>query len=58
MKTNKSYLIIAALLTILFSLTPTHSLAQENIVDRLNKALNLKLPDKYDAEARMSCVNF
>ena len=52
MKTNKSYLLIAAVLTFLFTLPPTRILAQENIVDRLNKALNLKLPDKYDAEAR------
>ena len=52
MKNNKSYLLIAAVLAFLFTLTPTQMLAQENLVDRLNKALNLKLPDNYDAEAR------
>ena len=58
MKTNKSYLLIAAVLTFLFAFPPTHMLAQENIVDRLNKALNLKLPDKYDAEARKFIEKF
>lgn len=52
MKTNKSYLLIAAVLTFLFALQPTHTMAQENIVDRLNKALNLKLPAEYDAKVR------
>lgn len=52
MNKNKSYLLIAAVLTFLFTLSPTQMLAQENLVDRLNKALNLKLPDNYDAEAR------
>ncbi len=52
MKKNKSYLLITAVLTFLFTLPSTHMLAQENLVDRLNKALNLKLPDNYDAEAR------
>ena len=52
MKTNKSFLLIAALLTFLFSLQPTHLLAQGNIVDRLSKALNLKLPDEYDAKVK------
>ena len=52
MKTNKFYLLIAAVLTFLFTLQPTHLLAQENIVDRLNKALNLKLPDEYDAKVK------
>ena len=58
MKKNKSFLLIAAVLTFLFTLQPTHLLAQENIVDRLNKALNLKLPDKYDAEARKFIEKF
>ena len=58
MKKNRSYLLIAAVLTFLFTLQPTHLLAQENIVDRLNKALNLKLPDKYDAEARKFIEKF
>ena len=49
MKTNKSYLLIAVL-TILFSLTPTHSLAQENIVDRLDKTLGVKLPSDYETK--------
>ena len=52
MKNNKSYLLIAAVLAFLFALPPKQMLAQENLVDRLNKALNLKLPDNYDAEAR------
>ncbi|MBO4820370.1 MAG: hypothetical protein J5548_02775 [Prevotella sp.] len=52
MKNNKSYLLIAAVLAFIFALTPTQMLAQENLVDRLNKALNLKLPDNYYAEAR------
>ena len=52
MKTNKSYLLIAAVLTFLFTLTPTHSLAQENIVDRLNKILGIKLPTDYEAKTK------
>ena len=52
MKKNKSYLLIAAVLAFLFTVPSTQMLAQENIVDRLNKALSLKLPDNYDAEAR------
>lgn len=45
-------MLIAAVLAFLFALPPKQMLAQENLVDRLNKVLNLKLPDNYDAEAR------
>ena len=48
MKTNKSYLLIAAVLTFLFTLPPTHTLAQETILDRLNKKLDIKLPIHYE----------
>ena len=58
MKKNKSFLLIAAVLTFLFTVPSTQMLAQENLVDRLNKALNLKLPDKYDAEARKFIEKF
>ena len=47
MKKNKSFLLIAAVLTFLFTLTPTHMLAQENIVDRLDKELGITLPKEY-----------
>lgn len=52
MKTNKSYLLISAVLTLLFFLPPTQTLAQENIIDRLDKSLGVKLPAEYDAKVR------
>ena len=52
MKTNKFYLLISAVLTFLFTLTPTKILAQENIIDRLDKSLGVKLPAEYDAKVR------
>ena len=52
MKKNKSYLLIAAVLAFLFPLTPTKILAQENIIDRLDKSLGVKLPAEYDAKVR------
>ena len=52
MKTNKFYLLIAAVLTFLFSLPPTQTLAQESIIDRLDKSLGVKLPAEYEAKVR------
>lgn len=52
MKTNKFYLLIAAVLTLLFAFPPTYMLAQENIVDRLDKSLGVKLPAEYEAKVR------
>ena len=52
MKTNKSYLLIAAVLTLLFILPPTHTLAQETIVDRLDKKLDVKLPNDYETKVK------
>ena len=52
MKTNKSYLLIAAVLTLLFILPPTHTLAQETIVDRLGKKLDVKLPNDYETKVK------
>ena len=52
MKTNKSYLLITAVLTFLFTLPSTHMLAQENIIDRLDKSLGVKLPAEYEAKVR------
>ena len=52
MKTNKSYLLIAAVLTILFTFPPTHTLAQETIIGRLDKSLGVKLPAAYEAKVR------
>ena len=52
MKKNKSYLLLAAVLTFLFTLPPTHILAQENIIDRLDKSLGVKLPAEYEAKVR------
>ena len=52
MKKNKSYLLIAAVLAFLFTLTPTKILAQENIIDRLDKSLGVKLPAEYEAKVR------
>ncbi len=52
MKKNKSYLLIAAVLAFLFTLTPTKILAQENIIDRLDKSLGVKLPTEYEAKVR------
>ena len=52
MKTNIFYLLIAAVLTFLFSLPPTQTLAQESIIDRLDKSLGVKLPAEYEAKVR------
>ena len=52
MKKNKSFLLIAAVLAFLFTLTPTKILAQESIIDRLDKSLGVKLPAEYEAKVR------
>ena len=52
MKTNKSCLLISAVLTLLFFLPPTHTLAQETIIDRLDKKLDVKLPAEYEAKVK------
>ena len=46
-------MLIAAVLTFLFTLTPTHMLAQENIVDRLDKELGITLPKEYQNVVKM-----
>lgn len=52
MKTNKSYLLITAVLTFLFSLPPTQTLAQETIINRLDKKLDVKLPNDYETKVK------
>lgn len=52
MKKKRYYLLISAVLTLLFFLPPTQTLAQENIIDRLDKSLGVKLPAEYDAKVR------
>ena len=52
MKTNKFYLLIAAVLTFLFTFPPTNIFAQETIIGRLDKSLGVKLPVKYEAKVR------
>ena len=52
MKTNKFYLLIAAVSTFLFTLPPTRTLAQETIFDRLDKKLGVKLPNEYQTKVR------
>ncbi len=52
MKKIKSYLFTAAVLTFLFSLLPTHTLAQETIINRLEKKLDVKLPNDYETKVK------
>ena len=52
MKKIKSYLLIAAVLTFLFALLPTHMLAQETIINRLEKKLDVKLPNDYESKVK------
>ena len=57
MKTNKSYLLIAAVLIFLFSLTPTHAQTNGDIVDRLNKTLGVRLPAEFEAKVKEFAAN-
>ncbi len=57
MKTNKSYLLITAVLISLFSLTPTHAQTNGDIVDRLNKTLGVRLPAEFEAKVKEFAAN-
>ena len=57
MKTHKTYLLIAAVLTFLFSLPPTHAQTNGDIVDRLNKALGVKLPAEFEVKVKEFAAN-
>ncbi len=57
MKTNRSYLLIVAVLSFLFTLTPTYAQTNGDVVDRLNKTLGVRLPSEFEAKVKEFAAN-